>query len=304
MKFAPQIRFAFLLGVALGCVPPAVGQVSPDKLPKESPARAEIEKLIGNSGADVAVAFRSLDSAQELFIQPDKQFHAANTIIQIPVMIELYAEAQAGELRLSDALRVHNNFRSIVDGSTLRLDPKDDPDPDVYRAIGKTMTLRELCGHMITRNSNLAGSLLIEKLGVDRIRERLHALRADGVQLVRGFEGRKANDKGPDNTTSARGVMELLWALTKGEAISPEASQEMIGVMAHSSSQRAAAAGPPSDTRAAQKSVEIAGANYQAMVVYGPHSFVLAILTNGVADPGTGSALMAQIAHALAAGVW
>jgi beta-lactamase class A len=303
MKFASRIRSLLLVLSALGCVSPAPGQISTSKTPRESPARAEVEKLIQTNGADVAVAFRSLDGKQQLFIQPDREFHAANTIIKIPVMIELYAEAQAGELRLSDPLPVHNGFHSIVDGSIHNLDPKDDSDPDAYKAIGNTRTLRDLCEDMITRNSDLAGNLLIEKLGFDRIHQRIHALNADGVEFRRGFEGDKANDEALDNTTSARGLMELLWAMAKGEAVSPEASQEMIGIIARSTSPEASAAGLPPDTRAARLTAESTGIHHEAMFVYGPHSFVLVMVVRGINPPDTSSVLMAQIAHALAAAI-
>ncbi len=296
MRFTPQMRFALLLALALASVPPVVGQDSPDTAPKESPGRAEVERLIQKSGADAAVAFRSLDGKQELFIQGDKQFPAPSTITKIPVMIELYAEAHAGELRLSDAVPVHNGFHSLVDGSLYYLDPKDDSDPDTYRAIGKTMTLRDLCEHMIARNSNLAANLLIERLGADRIRQRLHALHTDGVEFGRGFEGGKTRDEG---LTSARGLMELLWALAKDEAVSPEASQEMVGIVAHST-----AGGPPPETRTARTNVTISGIHHQGMIVYGAHSFVLVMLVRDVTDPDRSSALMAQIAHALASANW
>ncbi len=287
------MRFLLVLILILGGVSHALGQVSPGKAPQESSARAEVEKLIQASGADVAVAFRSLDGAQELFIHPDKEFHAANPI-KIPVMIELYAEAQAGKLRLSDTLLVHNRFH---------LDPKDDSDPDVYKAIGKTMTLRDLCDHMITRNSKLAANLLIEKVGLGQISQRVHALHADGVELRRGFESGQAKDGGPDNTTSARGMMELLWALAKDAAVSPEASQEMVGILARTSPE-AIAAGLPPATRTAHETVDVTGTHQEAAIVYGAHSFVLVILVRGITDRNASSALTAQITHALAAGMW
>src|SRR6478736_9644908 len=76
------------------------------------PVRAEVEQIISSSGADVAVAFRSLDGRDELLIQPDVEFHAASTM-KVPVMIELYRQARAGLLSLDDALPIVNEFHSI-----------------------------------------------------------------------------------------------------------------------------------------------------------------------------------------------
>ena len=47
----------------------------------ELPVRSEVERLIADSGADVAVAFRTLDGRDKLLIQPDASFHAASTIL-------------------------------------------------------------------------------------------------------------------------------------------------------------------------------------------------------------------------------
>ncbi len=69
-------------------------------------------------------------------------------------------------------------------------DAKDDP---AYGAIGKTLTLRELCEEMIARGSLRAESLLIQRLDAARIRNRLHELGADGVEFVAPLE----SDTGP-----------------------------------------------------------------------------------------------------------
>src|SRR5437016_12179193 len=75
--------------------------------------RADIEQMIRASGADVAVAFRTVDGAQELLIQPDIEFHAASTM-KVPVMIELFRQARDGILKLDDRVNEANEFHSIV----------------------------------------------------------------------------------------------------------------------------------------------------------------------------------------------
>ncbi len=270
--------------------------------PQQSPARGDVEQLIKQSGADIAIAFRSLDGAQELFIQADKPYHAASTM-KIPVMIELYAQAKAGDLKLSDAITVHNSFRSIADGSIYHLNPAEDSDEEVYKAIGSTMTLQDLCAHMITRSSNLAANLLIERLGVDSIRQQIDALHANGMDFLRGVEDGKAFDKGMNNKTTARALLNLLWGLAKGEAVSAEASEAMIGVLARSEFHEAIPAGLPAGTRIAHKTGEITGIHHDASIVYGPHPFVLVIMVQGITDREKSSQVMALIAHSLASAI-
>src|SRR5437764_3385269 len=101
----------------------------------ELPVRAEVEQIISSSGADVAVAFRTLDGRDELLIQPDVEYHAASTM-KVPVMIELFRKARTGMLALDDRIPVVNEFHSIVDGSPFALSPGDDSDADVYSRVG------------------------------------------------------------------------------------------------------------------------------------------------------------------------
>src|SRR5262249_20865805 len=105
----------------------------------ELPVRAEIERLIGDSGADVAVAFKTLDGRDELRIQPDVSFHAASTM-KVPVMIELYRQARAGFFKLDDRIPVTNTFRSLVDGSPYVLNPADDSETEMYKRLGQRVT--------------------------------------------------------------------------------------------------------------------------------------------------------------------
>ena len=103
-----------------------------------------IQKLIDSSGAEVAVALRSVDGRTQVLIDGDKSFHAASTM-KVPVMIELFRQAEAGTLKLDDQLPVKNEFHSIVDGSVYQMDVSDDSDSEVYKMVGKTMSLRDLC---------------------------------------------------------------------------------------------------------------------------------------------------------------
>jgi len=181
-----------LLWIGLGVVPCAAGQDS--KLVAAIPG---ILESIRKSGADVGVAFRTLDGKTEWFFRADEPFHAASTM-KIPVLIELFHQASEGKLKLDDPLIVKNEFHSLVDGSIYTLDPADDSETDLYKAAGQSRTLRQLCELMITVSSNLATNLLIEKLGVENIRATVHSLHADGMNVLRGGRGRQSVRKGPE----------------------------------------------------------------------------------------------------------
>ncbi len=294
----PRLFFTFIF--VFVCAASARGQGAEPNPPLESPARGDVEKLIQTHGADASVAFRTLDGTQELFVQADKPFRSSSAI-KIAVMIELYAEAEAGELRLSDSLLLTSGSQNDAHPGTPQADAKNDP---TYGSIGKTLTLRELCEAMIVRGSLRAESLLIERLDAARIRNRLHELGANGVEFVAAVESDTGPAEGPRNTETARDLMVLLWALAKGKAVSPDASQEMMGMLARSIPYQGIAAGLPGSQDAALGTAGFAEHHQEAAIVYGPHSFVIVIVVRDVQDRSASFALSAQLTHALSVPVW
>jgi len=259
---------------------------------------ASIEERIRKSGADVAIAFRTLDGHTAYSFHEEESFHAASTM-KIPVLIELFHQARQGKLKLDDPLLVKNEFHSLVDGSIYKLDPADDSEAELYKAAGQTRTLRQLCELMITVSSNLATNLLIEKLGVDNIRATVHALHADGMKVLRGVEDSKAFAKGLNNTTTAHGLLQLLDAIARGEAVDQESSRQMIEILEGQKFNEGIPAGLPPGTRVAHKTGEITKIHHDAAIVFAPKPFVLVILVRGLADIKESAALMADITRQL-----
>jgi beta-lactamase class A len=257
-----------------------------------SQLQSTIEHHIAASGAEVAVAIRTLDGGTELLIQPDKPFHAASTM-KIPVMIELFRQAESGRIALDEPMPVQNEFHSIVDGSMYRLSVDDDSDGEVYAQAGKTMTPRQLCEAMITVSSNLATNILIEKLGVEAIRRTVTNMHADGMQVLRGVEDDKAFAKGLNNTTTARGLMTLLLQIANGEAVSPAASRAMVNILSRQRFHDAIPAGVPEGVVVAHKTGNITKIHHDAAIVYGPRPFVIVVLVRGIAESVSGPLIAA-----------
>jgi len=259
---------------------------------------AAIEERIRASGADVGIAFRTLDGRTAYSFHDEETFHAASTM-KIPVMIELFHQVQQGKLKLDEPLLVKNEFHSLADGSVYTLDPADDSETDLYKAAGQTRTMRQLLELMITVSSNLATNLLIEKLGVENIRATVHLLHADGMSVLRGVEDNKAFQKGMNNTTTARGLQRLLEAIALGEAVDQDSSRQMIEILERQKFNEGIPAGLPTGTRVAHKTGEITKIHHDAAIVFGPRPFVLVILVRGLADKKDSSALMAEITRQL-----
>jgi beta-lactamase class A len=255
---------------------------------------ARVRSVIDKSGAEVAVAFRTLDGRNELLIDVDKPMHAASTM-KVPVMIELFRQAETGTLKLDEPLPIRNEFKSIVDGSPYALSVGDDSDREVYANVGGTMTLRQLNEAMITVSSNFATNLMIERLDVEKIRATVSRLGADGMKVLRGVEDQKAFDKGMNNETTARALLVMLEKLAKGEAVGPKADAEMIEVLKRQKFRDAIPAGVPPGTPVAHKTGSITRIQHDAGVVYGPRPYTLVVLVRGIQDGKQAQALIAEI---------
>ena len=259
---------------------------------------ASIRSLIAQSGAEVAVAFRTLDGSHELLIDADKSFHAASTM-KVPVMIELFRQADVGRLKLDDALLIRNEFHSIVDGSLYKLSEGDDSDSAVYASVGKPMTLRALNDAMITVSSNFATNILIEKLDAAKVRETVTRLGADGMVVLRGVEDQKAFDKGLNNATTARALLILLEKLARGQAVNARVDAEMVAVLKRQTFNDAIPAGLPHGTVVAHKTGNITRVTHDAAIVYGPKPYVLVVLERGIQDQKVAKALIASISRVI-----
>jgi beta-lactamase class A len=271
----------------------------------QSPApdlKARVQELIDSSGAEVAVAFRTLDGKDELWIEPDKPFHAASTM-KVPVMIELFRQAEAGKLKLDDPLLIKNEFKSIADGTAYMLSVGDDSDAEVYKHVGKTMTLRALCDAMITVSSNFASNLLIERLGAENIRSTVTKLGADGMVVLRGVEDQKAFDKGMNNATTARALAVLMQKIATGKAVSPKADAAMVAMLKDQKFNDAIPAGVPPGTPVAHKTGTITKIHHDAAIVYGPRPYVLVVLVRGIQAQKVSAVLMATISREVWSGL-
>ena len=258
-------------------------------------AKQRIAALVAASGAEVSVAYQPLQTgAPGILIDADKSFHAASTM-KVPVMIEAFRQAESGGRSLETPIPVVNTFKSIVDGSPYEMSATEDSDGEVYKAIGKTMTLRQLVTASIIVSSNLATNILIETLGAENVRKTVSSLGADGMVVLRGVEDQKAFDKGLNNATTARALMVLLEKIARGEAVSPAASRGMADILRMQQFNDAIPAGLPADVPVGHKTGSITRINHDAAIVYAERPYVLVVLTRGIQDGKQSSALIAEI---------
>jgi beta-lactamase class A len=243
----------------------------------EAAIRGHLTTLDG----DFALVFKNLDdSTQHININQLEMFHAASTM-KTPVMIELFKQAEEGRFSLMDSIKVKNEFRSIVDSSRYEMDISEDSEGELYKLIEQQRTIRDLIDDMITMSSNLATNILIEQVGAANVTETMRSYGADSILVLRGVEDIKAFEMGLSNRTNAHDEAVIYEKLATGQAVSEEASSEMIEILKQQKFNEMIPARLPDDAEVAHKTGWITGVNHDCGIVFLPdgRKYVLVMLS-------------------------
>ena len=286
-------RCLLAIGVVLGASAPAAGQHA-DTL------RDRLEARIARAPAQaVGVYYQSLARPDSILIGANLRLHDASTM-KVPVMVQIFRDADAGLLALDDSLTVHTAFPSLVPGGAFTVGKEDDSDSTLYALAGRNRSVRELLELMITRSSNLATNILIERVGATRAQASARSLGAWSIQVLRGVEDGAAYRAGLNNTTTARDLGVLLGAIATGRAASRGACDSMLAILGRQEFNEGIPVGVPPGMRVAHKTGWIGEVVYHdAAVVYPPDggSYVLVVLTGGIKEDSVAHNLVADLSR-------
>ncbi|HEX5176374.1 MAG TPA: serine hydrolase [Chthoniobacteraceae bacterium] len=248
----------------------------------------------------IGVAVHDYERGRHFQHEADRWFHAASTF-KAAVLLAVFNAAEKGLLRLDDQLHVRNRFRSIVDGSIYRIAGDRDGDPGGHGRVGRSMKIAELAHAMVTRSSNLATNLLVDFIGVNAIREMLANAGVDGMRIVRGVEDHVAFQKGMNNETTARGLVQLFRLLCEGEFLTEFSRQQIRDIFLAQEFKSMLPARLPAHVRVAHKTGEISTHWHDAGIVNFPDRkpYVVAILTQGPPSVDQPQRAVAALSEAL-----
>ncbi|HET8567569.1 MAG TPA: serine hydrolase [Candidatus Limnocylindria bacterium] len=179
----------------------------------------------------------------------DETFPAAS-VIKIPLVMALYADAAAGRVSLDE--RVAVGERAYGSGILGRL---GDVGP---------LSLRDLAMLTIAVSDNTATNMLIDRVGADRVNERM---REWGCE--RSVLGRKMFEKrqGRENLLTPRETASLLLRLARGECADRATSDAVIALLRECQDETRLERYLPAGTDVAHKSGWIEGVRNDAGIV-------------------------------------
>lgn len=181
----------------------------------------------------LGVAIRYLPDGPEFALRADEHFPPAS-VIKVPVLVEVFAQAEAGTIDLARRVALRDGDRVGGSGVLQHLMP------------GLLPTVRDLAELMVVVSDNTATNMLIELVGAERVNARMRALGLP-ITTLAGKLGlsypvgnlppdRRADPAIPTNRgscTTPREMCRLFEALWRGGVVSPAASREMIRIMEH-----------------------------------------------------------------------
>lgn len=261
--------------------------------------KTSLRSTVAATGAEVGVYYRSLGpGGDSLALDADVRMHAASTM-KVPVMMQLYLDAESGTRSLDDSVVVTTTFHSIVDGSPFELPSDSDSDTTFYGRVGERVPERELLDRMITWSSNLATNILIQEADAKRVTTMLRSFGADSMDVLRGVEDLKAFEAGLSNTTTARDLGTVMAAVATSARFTADDREEMLSVLSQQHFRENIPAGVPEGVWVANKTGWITAHNHDAAVVFPADAppYVLTVMVRGIENQADAAALVAEISR-------
>ncbi|HET7117010.1 MAG TPA: serine hydrolase [Hanamia sp.] len=245
-----------------------------------------------------AVAFEDLATGEQFLMNAHESFHAASTI-KTAYLIETFKQASEHKFSLSDSILIHNDFKSIVDGSIYHLDSTDDSETDLYKRIGEKETIYNLLFRMITESSNFSTNLIVDLIGAKNAKQTMRSIGAKEIQPLRGVEDNKAYDLGMNNKVTAYDLMIIFDHLAKGTVVNKKACKAMINILMHQQLREKIPAKLPADVKVANKTGSIEKISHDSGIVFlpGGRKYVVVLLSRGVEDEKSVNATLANVSR-------
>jgi len=164
-------------------------------------------------------ALTDLGSGEHTSFNEDTVMPTAS-LIKVPILVSLYQAAQNGRTRLTDRIRYKEDQRCLGSGVLVHMTP------------GVEMTVRDAATIMIIISDNVATNMMIDLVGLDRINETMRSLGLPNTHIFQRLGDPKAGlDARKMNVSTACEMSRLLELIARHQAVSPEASEDMLRIM-------------------------------------------------------------------------
>lgn len=248
-----------------------------------------IQAAIQNFPGKVSLYAKNLDSGATYQLRGDAPVTTASTI-KLPIMVELFAEAEAGKLDWNQKLTLTDQDK--VSGSGVLTE----------FSAGDTLPIRDLMHLMIVVSDNTATNLILDRIGGDAVNARMAQLELTQTAVMRKImpgksaaagtteEGKKpGNEQWGIGRSCPHDMVVILEKLYRGDLISQAASNEMLTVLKRQQYHDGAGR-DMNNTVIASKSGALDHLRSDVAIIYSPHGPVaMAITVNNIPEVNYGA---------------
>ncbi len=183
---------------------------------------ADLSRIADSYSGKCTYALTDLTSGEHIGRDEDDAMPAAS-LIKVPVLVSLYQAVHDGRLALDDRTAYREEHKSPGSGVLMRLTP------------GVEMTVRDAAVLMIIISDNVATNMCIDLVGIDAINAKMRSLGLERTTLFQRLgernEGVDWRDGRNHAVSTASEMTRLLELIARHEAVSAEASEDMLRIM-------------------------------------------------------------------------
>ncbi|GAB4111189.1 MAG: serine hydrolase [Acidobacteriota bacterium] len=215
---------AVWLGLVLS-LPVAGGQAGqPSGLEQSAGLPPAVAEVIRNFGGRLAFAAEHLGSGRSLRYRAEELVQTAS-VIKLPIMVEVFFQAQEGRLDLRRRLRYEESNRVPGAGILQDLTP------------GLELPLIDAVTLMIVLSDNTATNMVIDQVGIQAVNQRMQQLGLTRTRLNKKVYLPADETVPPESArfglgvTTADDMLELLRRLYRRQLVDAEASATMLAIL-------------------------------------------------------------------------
>ena len=181
--------------------------------------KAELDAIAEAHSGKVTYALTDLESRGHVARDEDDTMPAAS-LIKVPVLTALYQAVHDGRVRLDDTITYGEEHTCLGSGVLQRLTP------------GVTMTVRDAAVLMIIISDNSATNMCIDTAGLDAVNAQMRRYGLERTTLFHRLGDPAAGLDGRNhNVSTANEMTRLLELIARHEAVSDDASEDMLRIM-------------------------------------------------------------------------
>ena len=227
---AAGIRLARLSLPFVLALPAGAGAQSKPALAPATADTAALRAALGRAVAAhhgvVGYSIRNLDTGEELSLRGDETFPTAS-LIKVPILVTLYDLVEQGKIALDDPLTI------------LSIDQVPGSGVLQYLHDGATITVHDAAWLMSTESDNTATNLLLDRIVIRRVWEKMEALGLHHTKVHSKTFLRISSVAVDSSAKYGLGVStpnemaQLFSLLASGRAVRPAADSAMLEILEH-----------------------------------------------------------------------